>query len=228
LQYYSGRPTGPPAPAPEIVGVVSDVRQFGMAEAEAPQMYVPQAQRAWTFTSFFVRTSGDPRAVFPSLAAAVHAVDPERPLENVRTLEDAIHTSTASRRALSGLLLLAAAIALLISTIGVYGVTAATTAARRRELAIRAAIGADRRGLIRLVVGQGMIAALLGVAGGLGGAIAASRILETVLYEVRPRDPRTFSGVGMALLVVCWLATYLPARRAVGANPALALNDPAA
>ena len=85
LQYYSGRPTGPPAPAPEIVGVVSDVRQFGMAEREAPQMYVPHAQRAWTFTSFFVRAAGDPRSVMASLPAAVHAIDPDRPLERVRT-----------------------------------------------------------------------------------------------------------------------------------------------
>ena len=166
LQYYSGRPTGPPAPAPEIVGVVSDVRQFGVAEREAPQMYVPHAQRAWTFTSFFVRAAGDPRSVMASLPAAVHAIDPDRPLERVRTLDELISNSTADRRALSGLLLMAAAIALLISTIGVYGVTAATTAARRRELAIRAAIGADRAGSSRLVVRQGLIAAGIGVVAG--------------------------------------------------------------
>ena len=198
LQYYSGRPTGPPAPAPEIVGVVSDVRQFGMAEREAPQMYVPHAQRAWTFTSFFVRTAGDPRSVMASLPAAVHAIDPDRPLERVRTLDELISNSTADRRALSGLLLMAAAIALLISTIGVYGVTAATTAARRRELAIRAAIGADRGAAHRA-----------GRAPGprrrrhrrrrrrIGGAIAASSVLESVLFEVKARDPWTFATVGL-------------------------------
>ena len=159
LRYYGGRPSAPPPPSPEIVGVVSDVRQFGMAEAEAPQMYVPHAQRAWTFTSFFVRTASDPRAVFGSLPAAVHAVDPERPLEQMRTLDELVDASTSDRRALSALLVLAAVVALLISAIGVYGVTAATTAARKRELAIRAAIGADRGGLMRLVVRQGMAAA---------------------------------------------------------------------
>ncbi len=227
LQYYAGRPAGPPAPAPEIVGVVSDVRQFGVAEREAPQMYVPHAQRAWTFTSFFVRAAGDPRSVIASLPAAVHAVDPDRPLERVRTIDELISGSTADKRALSGLLLLAAAIALLISTIGVYGVTAATTAARRRELAIRAAIGADRAGLIRLVVRQGLVAAGIGVIAGLIGAAAASSALESVLFEVRARDPWTFATVGLGLLAVCAVATYLPARRAVSGSPAVTLNEPA-
>ncbi len=227
LQYYSGRPTGPPAPAPEIVGVVSDVRQFGVAEREAPQMYVPHAQRAWTFTSFFVRTAGDPRSVIGSLPAAVHSVDPDRPLENVRTIDELVSSSTADRRALSGLLLMAAAIALLISTIGVYGVTAATTAARRRELAIRAAIGADRAGLVRLVVRQGLVAAGIGVTAGVICAIGASSVLESVLFEVKARDPWTFAAVGLGLLAVCAVATYLPARRAVSGSPAITLNEPA-
>ena len=120
-----------------------------------------------------------------SLPAAVHAIDPDRPLERVRTLDELISNSTADRRALSGLLLMAAVVALLISTIGVYGVTAATTAARRRELAIRAAIGADRGGLIGLVVRQGLIAAGIGVVAGIGGAVAASSVLESVLFEVK-------------------------------------------
>ena len=227
LQYYSGRPTGPAAPAPEIVGVVSDVRQFDMDERAAPQMYVPHAQRPWTFTSFFVRTAGDPRSVMAGLPSAVHAIDPDRPLERVRTVDELISGSTADRRALSGLLLIAAGVALLISTIGVYGVTAATTAARRRELAIRAAIGADRVGLMRLVMGQGLVAATIGVAAGIASAMAASSLLESVLFEVQPRDPWTFTTVGVGLLAVCAIATYLPARRAVSASPAVTLNEPA-
>ena len=226
LRYFGGRPTAPPPPSPEIVGVVSDVRQFGMAEAEAPQMYVPHAQRPWTFTSFFVRTASDPRAVFGSLPAAVHAVDAERPLERMRTLDELVSASTSDRRALSALLALAAVVALLISAIGVYGVTAATTAARKRELAIRAAIGADRGGLMRLVVRQGMVAAVAGIVVGMAGALAASSLLESVLYEVEARDPLTFGGVGGALLAVCGMATYLPARRALTVSPAIALKEP--
>ena len=226
LRYYGGRPSAPPPPSPEIVGMVSDVRQFGMAEAEAPQMYVPHAQRAWTFTSFFVKTASDPRAVFGSLPAAVHAVDAERPLERMRTLDELVNASTSDRRALGALLALAAVVALLISAVGVYGVTAATTAARKRELAIRAAIGADRGGLMRLVVRQGMVAALAGIVLGIAGALAASSLLESVLYEVEARDPRTYGVVGLALLAVCWMATYLPARRALTFNPALALKEP--
>ena len=226
LRYFGGRPTAPPPPSPEIVGVVSDVRQFGMAEAEAPQMYVPHAQRAWTFASFFVRTAGDPRAVFGSLPAAVHAVDPERPLERVRTLDELVDASTSDRRALSALLGLAAVIAVLISAIGVYGVTAATTAARKRELAIRAAIGAHRNGLMGLVVRQGMVAAMTGIGLGIAGAVIASGLLESALYEVEARDPLTYGTVGIGLLAVCAIATYLPARRALTSNPAIALKEP--
>ena len=228
LQYYgSSNPNAPPPAKPEIVGVVSDVRQFGMAEREAPQMYVPHTQRPWSFTSFFVRTAGDPRSVMASLPAAVNAIDPDRPLERIRTIAELIDNSTADKRALSGLLLIAAIVALLISTIGVYGVTAATTAARRRELAIRAAIGADRAGLIALVVRQGLVAAGIGIAAGVGAALAASNVLESVLFEVEARDPWTLGTVGLGLLAVCAIATYLPARRAVSGSPAMTLNEPA-
>ncbi len=120
----------------------------------------------------------------------------------------------------------AAIVALLISAIGVYGVTAATTSARRRELAIRTAIGADRRGLIALVVRQGMLAAAIGVVAGIAGGAAASSVLESVLYEVKARDPLTFAVVGLALLAVCAVATYIPARRAVRTNPSVVLNEP--
>ena len=225
LRYFTSRP-GPPPPMPEIVGVVSDVRQFGMAEAEAPQMYIPHSQRPWMFASYFVRTAGDPRSVMRSLPAAVQAVDRDRPIERMRTLDDLVSSNTADRRALGVLIALAAAIALLISAIGVYGVTAATTAARRRELAIRAAIGADQQRLMRLVVRQAMTAAVGGVSVGLAGGVAASSVLESVLFEVEPRDPLTYSAVAAALLAVCWLATYLPARRALAISPAAALKEP--
>ncbi len=103
LRYYASRTGAPPPPMPEIVGVVSDVRQFAMAEDAAPQMYLPQAQRTFGFTSFFVRTAGDPRAVFASLPAAVHAVDPDRPLDQIQTLSDLVDASTSDRRALERL-----------------------------------------------------------------------------------------------------------------------------
>jgi ABC-type antimicrobial peptide transport system permease subunit len=154
----------------------------------------------------------------------VHAVDPDRPLDQVQTLSDLVDASTSDRRALSGLLLMAALVALLVSTVGVYGVTAATTAARRRELAIRAAIGADRRALMNLVVREGLIAAAIGVTLGVAGGVAASAVLESVLFEVQARDPLTFAAAAALLLTVCWLASYLPARRALTASPADALR----
>jgi predicted permease len=224
LRYFSSRPPQPPSP--EIVGVVSDVRQFRVTEAEAPQMYVPHSQRPWTFATYFVRTAGDPRSVMSSLQSAVQSIDRERPIERLHTVEELVSTSTADRRALGALLALAATIAVLISAIGVYGVTAATTAARRRELAIRAAVGADQAQLMRLVIRQAMTAALIGIVAGIGGGVAASSLLEAVLFEVRARDPLTYGGVGAALVAVCWLATYLPARRALTISPAAALKEP--
>jgi predicted permease len=225
LRYFSSNPQQPP-PSAEIVGVVSDVRQFQMSEAETPQMYMPHVQRMWTFASYFVRTAGDPRSVMSSLPIAVRDIDRERPIERLSTVEDLVRINTADRRALGALLALAAAIALLISAIGVYGVTAASTAARRRELAIRAAVGADHGKLMWLVIRQAMAAAVLGILAGLGGGVAASSILEAVLFEVPARDPLTYAGVGLALFAVCWLATYLPARRALTISPASALKEP--
>jgi len=224
LKYFTSRVNAPPIPMPEIVGIVSDVRQFGIDEPASAQMYTPQAQRTWQFVSFFVRTTGDPRTVFSSLPAAVRAIDPERPLEDVRTLDTVIADATVAPRALGALLGLAALVALLISSLGVYGVTAATTAARRRELAIRAAIGAERPGLLRLVVRQGMLAATAGVVAGIGTFAAAGAVLQSVLYEVQARDPWTLMGVGAGLLAICWVATYLPARRALTGSPAEALR----
>lgn len=224
LRYFSSRPPQPPSP--EIIGIVSDVRQFRMTEAEAPQMYVPHTQRPWTFASYFVRTAGDPRSVMSSLPAAVQSIDRERPIERLRTIEELVDRNTADRRALGALLALAAAIALLISAIGVYGVTAATTAARRRELAIRAAVGADQRQLMRLVVREAMAAAAVGILAGILGGVAASSVLEAVLFEVQARDPWTYAAVGAGLAAICWLATYLPARRALTISPALALKEP--
>jgi putative ABC transport system permease protein len=226
LRYFTSRP-GQQPPMAEIVGVVSDVRQFSIAETEAPQMYIPHAQRPWMFASYFVRTAGDPRSVMSGLPAAVRAVDRDRPIEQLHTLDALVRSNTADRRALSMLIALAAAVALLISAIGVYGVTAATTAARRRELAIRAAIGADPRRLMRLVVSQAMTAAVAGITVGSVGGVAASSLLEAVLFEVEPRDPMTYATVGLGLLAVCALATYLPARRAVSGSPAVTLNEPA-
>jgi predicted permease len=224
VDFYAGRPDAPPPPSHEIVGVVSDVRQFSVAEAAGPTVYVPLPQRTWSFTTFFVRTISDPRSVMGSLPAAVRAVDPERAVEQVQTLSELVANSTADRRALSVLLAAAALVALLISTIGVYGVAAATTAARRRELAIRAAIGADRARLLALVLRQGLVAATIGVGAGILTAVGASSVLAATLYEVQPRDPITFISVAVALLVTCWIASYIPARRAVTASPSEALR----
>ena len=225
LRYFTSRANAPPIPMPEIVGIVSDVRSSASTSREPADVHRRKPSASWQFVSFFVRADGDPRAVISSLPAAVRAVDPERPLEDVRTLDDLIADSTLAPRALSALLGLAALVALFISSLGVYGVTAATTAARKRELAIRAAIGADRAGLLRLVVGQGMLAATVGVVAGVSARLwPRGRICNRCSTRFRPATRGRWPELAPASSLICWVATYLPARRALTASPAEALR----
>lgn len=227
LRYFAGRPGAPEPPSPEIVGVVSDVRQFGIAESTRPQMYTPHAQRAFAFASFFVRTIAEPASVMAAIVPAVLELDPERPVERLQVIGELVAASTRDRRSLSLLLGLAAVVALLIAAIGVYGVTAAATEARRRELAIRAAMGANRPALLRMAIGPPVVAAAVGVCAGLAAAAGLADVLTSVLYEVPPRDPLTFGVAGTVLLAVAGMAAFVPARRAVTANPVAALREPA-
>jgi putative ABC transport system permease protein len=219
VRFFSSRPGGtPPAPR-EIVGVVTDVRQDGMTRTPIPQMYVPYAQAAWGFVSFFVRADVPPESLAPVVPRIVSAIDPLRPVRDIKTTAQIVRDSTRRSRAITWMMTVLALIALMLSAIGLYGVTAIAASARSRELAIRAAVGAPRGALLRLVVSQGLATTAMGLVVGALAAAAVTRALATLLYETPPRDPLTFVATAFLLLVVGVVATYLPARRALAQNP---------
>jgi len=225
IRFFSSRPGGTPPPTREIVGVVRDVRQDGVGQAPIPQMYSPYTQNTWSFVSFFLLVDGDPSTLATSVQRVVTAVDPERPARDVLTLQAIVRGSTERHRAITFMLLSLAGLAILLAMVGLYGLVATAAASRAREMAIRAAMGARPPELLRLVLGQALIAAAAGIAIGLVTSLAATKGLESLLYEVPAKDPRILGATSAILLLVSGLAGYLPARRAMIENPAQILRS---
>jgi putative ABC transport system permease protein len=224
VRFYSARSGGTPPPMREIIGVVRDVRQDGVAKAPIMQMYAPYAQTPWSFLSFFIRVDGDPMQYAPLVQRVVSNVDPTRPARDVLSTAALVRSSTEQQRAITWVLIALACAALLMATIGLYGVSATISTSRSRELAIRAAIGAQRGSLLGLLVGQGLLTGAVGVLLGLVASIAATQGLGVLLYETPANDPVTFGLTGSLLMIVATLAAYLPARRALAQNPAEVLR----
>jgi predicted permease len=225
---WIGKPMGPanaePAPR-EIVGIVSDIHEMTLAEPPVPTMYMPYAQRPQEDQAFFVlRTLQAPLASLPDVRGAMRGVDADLPLAEIRTMEQVLSTSLADWRFHAILLGAFGSLALLISTIGIYGVISYSVAQRTHEMGVRMALGAARRDVVKLVVGQGLRLALAGIAIGLVGALALTRFLASILFGVKPTDPLTFVSVCLILTVVAVLASYLPARRATKVDPMVALR----
>jgi predicted permease len=207
-----------------VVGVVNDVRQEGLTAAPYSQIYWPLDQDVRRSIVVVVRTAGDPTSVVGGVRAAVRDLDPQLPVYDVRTMEERVATTLARPRVTAVLVGVFAATALLLAAIGIYGVVSYTVAQRTRELGVRMALGAPAAGVLRLVVGQGMLPAVGGVVVGLAGAWAAARVLGSLLYGVSASDPWTFAGVALFLLMVALVATWLPARRATRVDPVIALR----
>ena len=224
IRFYSSRPGGTPPPTRTIVGVVEDVRQDAMRNKPMAQMYSPYAQTTWGFLSFFVLAAGDPSSVAASVQRVVTAVDPERPARDVLTTQAIVRGSTERLRAITWMLIALAGLAILLAMVGLYGIVATAAEARSREIAIRAAIGARPHALLRLVLGQAVIAAAAGVVIGVVGGIAVTRGLSSLLYEVPARDPIVFASTSALLMLISTLAGYFPARRAMIENPAAVLR----
>jgi predicted permease len=226
-----GLPDPDPAnPYMEVVGIVGDVRQQPDADAKA-EMYVPYAQypdaflrRMYMNVNVVVRTNGSPAALAGPLREIVREVDRDQPLVNVRTLGDVVAASVAQPRFRTLLLGVFAAIALALAGIGVYGLLAHAVAQRTNEFGVRMALGAPRSGVLRLVLRQGLVLAASGVAIGLVAALVAVRALQTVLFEITPWDPAAWIVSSAAILAVAFLATWLPARRALRVDPVIALR----
>jgi predicted permease len=209
-----------------IVGVVGDVRHRGLDQAAAPAVFAPYGQdrESWNMMSFVLRAPVDPRSLAPMIGPLVHAVDPEQPVSNVRTMDDVRDAAVVRPRFLAALLAVFAGSAVLLAAVGIYGLMAYTTAQRTQELGVRMALGASRRRVVALVVGEGARLAGAGVAVGLVAALALSRLLESLLFGVGSTDPLTLAAVSAAVAVVAALASWLPASRAARIDPARALR----
>jgi putative ABC transport system permease protein len=206
-----------------IVGVVGDVREFGLDHPPAAEFYASQAQNAQPST-LIVRTLSEPRSMAQALTRAVHDVDPQTAVTHVLTLEQARYESMASPRVTASLLGIFAGLALVIATAGIGGIMALMVSQRVREIGIRIALGARPVSILQMVLGQGMLLAVLGVGIGIAGAVALTGLVKSLLFEVPPTDVLTFSGVGLTLLAAAALASYLPARRAAAVDPNIALR----
>ena len=209
----------------EIVGIVGDVKLLDLAAQDKPELYLPCAQSGsppWMF--FAIRSRVGAESLIASMREAVRDVVPDQPLYDVRTMEERVEASTAPRRLNALLLGVFAALALVLSAVGTYGVIAYSVAQRTRELGIRMALGAERADVLRMVTRKGLVLAGVGVALGAAAALGLTQFLASMLFSVRPADPLTFVSVCVLLVTVALVSSYIPARRATKVDPMVALR----
>jgi putative ABC transport system permease protein len=209
----------------EIVGVVGDERLNGAADQTSAGVYVTNEQTPAYFQTLIVRTAGEPLALQKSIEAAIHTVDKDQALTDIRTIDQIRDISTANSRLQSVLLGVFAGVALLLAGLGIYGVVSYSVAQRTYEIGIRAALGASRRNLLNLILIRGLLLTLTGLAIGIAGSFALTRLMTTILYGIGARDPGTMTAVGVVLGAVSAAACYVPARRAMRVDPIIALRD---
>jgi predicted permease len=208
-----------------VVGVVGNAKHFAINEHQVDQVYVPFTQRPLIFTELVVRTDGDPMTVAEPVKKAIWRVDRDQPVWRIRPLTLSIQNQLGARAFTMRLLAAFAALAVVLATIGVYGVMSYAVARRTQEMGIRMALGAGAKQVVSMVLRQGMRTVAIALALGLAGAFAATRLLETQLFGVTATDPLTFVTVPVALGAIALLACYLPARRASRVDPLVALRS---
>jgi putative ABC transport system permease protein len=209
-----------------IVGVVADSKWGTLAGQPDSEMYEPYAQHPFAsfLVTFAIRTSSNPTSVAAAVRHAVWEVDHDQPVIQIRTMENVISESIWRQHMSASMLGIFAAIALLLSAVGIYGVFSYSVTQRTHEIGIRTALGASRRDILKMVVGEGLLLTLIGVGAGIIAALALTRLLASLLYGIRPRDPLTFVGLSLLLSGVALLASYIPARRATKVDPMEALR----
>ena len=236
-QYWSGENVlgrrfklgGPEEEGPwrEIVGVVADVRQMGLDEPVKAEMYFPyqQVNVIWYIPrDLVIRTNGDTANLAGAVRQIIREVDPDQPVSNVATMAEVLGTEAAQRR--MGMIMLAgfAALALLLASLGIYGVLAYFVTQHTNEIGVRQALGATPRNILFLVLRKGMGLTLAGVGIGLAASFALTRLMSSLLFGVTAADPLTFATVPLLLVMVALLACYIPARRATKVDPLVALR----
>jgi putative ABC transport system permease protein len=208
----------------EVVGVVADTKQYGLAQDTSNQFYEPYGQLPFSMMTLVVRTDGDPASVAPALRSTVHALDPDLPIGQVRTLGDLLAQSVGRERFSMFLLGTFAASALLLAVIGLYGVLACAVGQRTLEIGVRMAHGARPGDVLWMFVREGLGLALAGAAIGLAGALVLTRLMTAMLFGVEPADPATLTLVPLALVAAATLASLVPAYRAMRIDAVVALR----
>jgi len=208
----------------EIVGIVGDVREVGLDKPAKPMMFVPYHRAPRPVMGLFVQSSEPPDRILAAVRRAVWATLPTQPIFNENLLEQVVSDSISVQRLTLWISAALAALAAVLTAVGIYGVVSYTMAQRTQEIGVRMALGAQSRDVLRLTVGQGMKPVGLGLLGGVVGSLGVTRWLESQLYGVSATDPLTFAGVSALLIAVALLACYLPARRATKVDPLVALR----
>jgi putative ABC transport system permease protein len=209
----------------EVVGVVSNVRYGALETAATPDVYVPLAQSGQPGMRLFVRSSLDTATLVGAIGREVRTLDPNLPLSEIKTMEERVGDAMWRTRVGAWLLSAFGALALLLTAIGIFGVMAQSVMQRTSEIGIRMALGAQRRDVLALVLGRGLMVTGLGVLAGVGCALALTRLIGMLLYDVKPTDPVTFVAVAAILTVVALVACYVPARRATRVDAVTALRS---
>jgi predicted permease len=209
----------------EIVGVVGNIRQLAMAEPAAPTIYVHNLQNARVKTTLVVRAGGDPAALAGPVREAIWSIDPRQAITEVFTFDESVSLALSRPRLVAVLLGAFGVMGLALGALGIYGVVNALVGERRREIGVRLALGARPRDVLVMVVRGGLLVAAIGAAIGLGGAVALSRVLSAMLFDVDPVDTATYGGMAVVLLLTASLASYLPARRAARVDPVETLRE---
>jgi putative ABC transport system permease protein len=208
----------------QIVGVVGDVRSLELKSEPTPEIYTSYLQDPFAGMSYVVRSQVEPESLVTGVREAVRQIDKTQPVAEVRELEQIVSEASAQPRFNSLLLAVFAAVALLLAAAGIYGVMSYAVSQRTHEIGVRLALGAQRRDVFKLIMGEGARLILAGVGIGLAAALALTRVLAGLLFGVTANDPLTFAGVALFLISVAALACYVPARRATRVDPMVALR----
>jgi len=216
--------TWEPQVADEIIGIVGDIKETALEQEPNPAVYWPHPREPYPFMNFVIRAAIDPTTLSAGAAREIHALDPDQPVADVRTLDQVVAKSIARPRFNALLLAIFAGVALVLASVGIYGVMNYSATQRTQEIGIRMALGAKPGDILRLVVGHGMKLSAAGIVIGVVASLALTRVMSNLLFGVTATDLPTFIAVSAILAAVAFVANYIPARKATRVNPVIALR----